>query len=292
MTDIVTPQMRAAAEAIVDKTLKANALALLDRMGEVIEGVGDKPIQWHPSMLKLVQSTTNTDTLPSCKPGDFILNNAVHKSLNIIPLRMWTVRDLWPEDLGNDRRICESPDGITGWKYGSCRECQFSQWVEETNKVPCTKSLRFLCIDTNLSNIFLINFSKTGYRGGMNFEKLVKSTKTHIYRRSYTIDATRHPENKNVFLTSASFAAPDTFVLTPDVEAFLRELFSYAGESRRHALEAFQAGMERRAAMGLEHKSGGEHRIGHDAGHNPGDIVIEGSAEVVTREDTSVRYEV
>lgn len=291
MTDIVTPQMKTAAEAIQDETLRTNALALLDRMGEVIEGVGDKPIHWHPSMLKLVQATTNTDTLPSCKPGDFVLNNEVLKTMDVIPLRIWTTRDLWPEDLGSDRRLCESPDGVTGWKYGDCRSCQFSQWNEETGKVPCTKSLKFLVIKADLSNIFLVNFSKTGYRGGMNFEKLVKSTKTHIYRRSYTVDTSRHPENKNVFLTNVSFAAPGSFTLTPDVEVFLRELFSYSGESRRHQLEAFQAGAERRAALALENKSGGQTRIGDNSHSNPGDIVIEG--EVVTREDdAAVRYEV
>jgi hypothetical protein len=283
--------MTTAAEAIQDATLRANALALLARMGEVIEGVGDKPIQWHPSMLKLVQATTNTDTLPSCKPGDFVLSNEVLKTMDVVPLRIWTTRDLWPEDLGSDRRLCESPDGITGWKYGDCRTCQFSQWNEENNKVPCTKSLKFLVIKADLSDIFLINFSKTGYRGGMNFEKLVKSTKTHIYRRSYTVEASRHPENKNVFLTSVSFSAPGSFTLSPDVEAFLRELFSYSGESRRHQLEAFQAGVERRATMSLENKSGAT-RIGDDSHRNPGDIVIEGTAEVVEREDASVRYEV
>ncbi len=64
-------------QALVEKLpkdAKEKAEALLARMGEVIEGIGDEPIRWKPSMLRLVQGTTDRTTIPKGTAiGDMLL---------------------------------------------------------------------------------------------------------------------------------------------------------------------------------------------------------------------------
>jgi hypothetical protein len=40
------------AQAIPSGPVQVNALELLERMGTVIEGIGDRPIEWRPPVLE------------------------------------------------------------------------------------------------------------------------------------------------------------------------------------------------------------------------------------------------
>ena len=61
--------LSALASAIPEEHLKNNALALLDKMASVIEGVGDRPITWQPTFIKIIQGTTDTSNLVAGAAG-------------------------------------------------------------------------------------------------------------------------------------------------------------------------------------------------------------------------------
>ena len=53
---------------------KTNALALIELMGSVIEGLDDKPIEWYPDTLKLVQGVSDRSKLPKeAIVGSFVI---------------------------------------------------------------------------------------------------------------------------------------------------------------------------------------------------------------------------
>jgi hypothetical protein len=252
----VSPALRAAAEAIKDKTLKENALHLLEQMDTVIEGVGDNPITWRPSLLKLVQQTSNMDLLPEgALPGKIVLDGILQEAVVLHPLRTWHSRTMWSEDLNSDQRLCESPDAKVGWRYGNCSTCEFGKWDDTGGRegkggVACTKNIQSLMISADLKHLFVTSFYKTQYRAGMDFEKLLRNAKVEPYKRRYSLGVVRNANNKNIFNLEAHAIPPSSYTVTADVMAFLEQLFLVAGAERRETLRLFQENMERRVQLG------------------------------------------
>lgn len=239
------------------KELPANykeaATTLVERMGEVIEGLGDKPVEWRPSTLKLVQATSDRSKLPKgANIGSLILGEEIVKQpLKVIPLRYWTSRQYWNPDMDKQGMICSSPDGERGFKYGECRACPYSKFDEEKNKSQCNKTITVLAVTEDLSNIFFINFSKTNYTNGMDWTSLMRKAGVAPHKRVYELSAETSKKAKNVEVIKVENCEGDDSKVNEKILAFVNELFTISGEDRKASLVKFAEYMEARKSNAL-----------------------------------------
>jgi hypothetical protein len=219
---------------------KKNAGVLVEKMGEVIEGLSDKPIEWRPSTLKLVQATTDRSKLPKgATIGSLILGETIVQTpLKVIPLRVYTTRQMWNPDPAAASMVCSSPDGITGFRYGQCKVCPNSQFDEVEKKSACNKTITVVSVAEDLSGIFFTNFSKTNYANGLDWQSLMKKAGVSPYKRIYEISSTTSPKVKNVEILKVEPLSTKNTV-SDDVLPFVEELFKMSGEDRKATLENF-----------------------------------------------------
>lgn len=229
---------------------KENAEALLERMGEVIEGIGDEPITWKPNMLRLVQGTTDRGSIPKGTTiGDFVLGEArVERPLKFVPIIVWDGRQYWSPDQTESKMLCSSPDAKLGYIGANCNSCPHSAWDEETKKTECSKVKQALVIAEDLSDIFQVNFAKTNYATGMELIGLMKKAGVAPYRRIYNLDSKTSSKNKNV--ENFDVRPSDERNVKPELLEFLAELFRTVQADRKEHLEAFYAMIEDRRQKG------------------------------------------
>jgi hypothetical protein len=214
-------------------------VALVTRMGEVIEGFGDKPIEWRPETAKLVQGTSDRSKLPKgATIGSIVLGEeVVAQPYPVIAIRLGTTRQYWDPNPENAKTLCSSPDGTVGYNYGECRSCPYSKFDEVNNKSQCNKTLSVLCISTDLTKVFTVNFSKTNYMSGMDWQSLMKKAGVAPYKRIYALSAKTSTKSKNVELLSAEPLTGQK-VEGPMLD-FIEELFRISGEDRKQMLVKF-----------------------------------------------------
>lgn len=229
---------------------KENAETLLERMSEVIEGIGDEPITWKPNMLRLVQGTTDRGSIPKGTTiGDFVLGEArVERPLKFIPIITWDGRQYWSPDQSESKMLCSSPDAKLGYIGANCNSCPHSAWDEEAKKTECSKVKHALVIAEDLSDIFQVNFAKTNYATGMEFISLMKKAGVAPYRRIYSLDSKTSTKNKNV--ENFDVRPADDRNVKPDLIEFLGELFRTVQSDRKEHLEAFYKMIEERRQKG------------------------------------------
>ena len=220
--------------------LNTNASALVEKMGEVLEGFGDKPIEWRPDNLKLVQATSDRSKLPkSAVIGSLLLGEElVSQPFKVIPLRMDKTRQHWNPDNTKAQVICSSPDAKTGFLYGDCYSCPHSKFDEVANRSACNTSLSYLCINAELTSIFMVNFSKTNYVNGTDWKKSMEKLRLNPYHRYYNLTTETSPKAKNVEILKAAGIPGEGKVGGP-VLAFVTELFLWAKQTRIESLENF-----------------------------------------------------
>ena len=240
--------------------LQEGANSLIERMGEVIEGIGDSPLEWRPENLKLVQGTSDRGKLPKdATIGSIVLGDTVVKQpLEVIPLRMITTRQYWNPDPDKPQMICQSPDGVVGYQYGSCRACPYQKFDEEANKSQCNKSITVLCITSDLSRVFIANFSKTNYANGTDWQKAMKHAGVSSYKRKYSLTSETSKKSKNVEVLRAEPVQGGR--VEGEVLAFIEALFNSTGEDRTQQLVKFYDYVEQRknnaTALGAPQDSG------------------------------------
>ena len=243
-----------AAEAIADENLKAGALSLLSKMTESIEGIGDREISWRPSILKVVQSMTDTDKLPDgAKAGDMIVGDSVlAKEYNVIPLRVWDSRLMWHPDKDVNEIICQSPDAKVGYKYGECRKCDHAEFKE--GGAACNKTKNVMVVSADLSEVFICVFSKSQFANGKDWEGVMRKAKTHPYKRVYKLSTDSHAKYKKVKVLNASV---QTDTLPEDVLSFLEILFNQVSKDRADMIDRFYESIKNRESrIALEDVSG------------------------------------
>jgi len=219
---------------------KDNATALVERMGEVISGLSDTDIVWKPSTLTLVQAISDYSKLPKgVTRGSLVLGESILDTpIKVIPLMTYTTRQKWSEDLDNNRPTCSSPDGDKGFRYGDCRACPHSKFDEEAKKSACNKTITVLTITEDLSQVFLINFSKTNYSSGMDWLSLMKKAGVHPYKRVYDLSSGTSSKTKNVEVIKVEPTTPDNKV-GAEVLPFIEELFTQCRTDRKEVLVKF-----------------------------------------------------
>lgn len=245
------------AEALPD-TVKANALALLEEMSAVVEGIGDEPVVWKPPFLRMVQSTTDRSALPKgVGIGDFIIGESkTIQPLPLIPLRLWDARQYWDPDQNVNKMLCNSPDAKLGYIGAYCKTCQFAEWIEGEGSA-CNKMKAMLAITSDLRTLFSINFAKTSYKPGMEFEAAMKKAGVTPYRRMYELSTTQHATAKNVEVYKVGLPSENAKRITPDPYLdFLKGLFDIINQDRKVMLDKFYEGaMKKHGVMAIANAS-------------------------------------
>lgn len=225
------------------KSLPANyqeaASNLVERMGEVIEGIGDKPIEWRPGMLKLVQGTSDRSKLPKgANIGALVLGeDLMEQPFEVIVLRTWTARQYWNPDPEQATVLCSSPDSSVGFQYGECKVCPYSKFDEANNKSQCNKAITALCISADLKHMFTYTFAKTNYANGTDLQQLMRKAGVAPHKRVYSLSSQTSTKSKNVELLKAEPAKENR--TSADILPFLDELSRVSGEDRKISLEKF-----------------------------------------------------
>ena len=228
-----------------------NASALVQKMGEVIEGIGDKPQEWRPSTIKLVQATTDRSKLPrGATIGSLVLGETlIPTPLKVIPLRSYVTRQMWNPDPTTSQMVCSSPDGETGFKYGKCKTCPNQKFDEIEKRSACNKTITVVSVTEDLTNIFYTNFSKTNYSNGTDWQALMKKASVAPFKRVYELTSTTSPKVKNVEIIKIEPVAGDNNV-DPKTLPFVEELFRLSGDDRKASLEGFYQYLENKQAGG------------------------------------------
>lgn len=220
---------------------KVNAEALLERMSEVVEGIGDDAQEWRPGLLRLIQGTTDRSGLPKgVGIGEFVLGDKkLEQPLEIFVLRMWDNRQYWDPDPTNSKMLCSSPDAKLGYIGKNCRECEHGKWNEETSRSECSKVKTIMAIRADLSDIFLTNFQKTSYAAGMELEGQMKKAGVATYKRGYALSSKTHQKQKNVETYAVEPLSGEKRVTPEALLPFLGELFAIVSGDRKAHLEKF-----------------------------------------------------
>lgn len=218
---------------------KDAALGLVERMGEVIEGIGDKPQEFRPGILKLVQGTSDRGKLPKgATIGSFVIGEELlDQPVEVIVIQTWNSRQMWDPNPDNAKMLCNSPDGTVGFQYGDCKVCPNSKFDEEANRSACNKSISALVITRSLDKLFTVNFTKTNYMNGVDWQGLMRKAGVAPYKRVYKLTSQTSTKNKNVELIKAE---PVTGEKVEDaVLAFVKELFDRSNTDRKEMLVKF-----------------------------------------------------
>jgi hypothetical protein len=220
---------------------KTKALALVTRMGETIEGIGDEPVKWRPSTVKLVQATSDRSKLPKgAQMGDIIIGESVIQTpAAVIPLRSWDARQYWSPDQNEAKMFCSSPDADLGYIGLKCRECPHSKFDEEAKKIDCNKIKVVMVVAADLSDIFLINFAKTSYKIGNDWQMMQKKAGVATYRRIYGLKSETSKAYKNVETIAIETYDDDKRNTPESILVFLKELFDQVGTDRKEHLDDF-----------------------------------------------------
>lgn len=165
---------------------------------------------------------------------------------------------MWHPDTDRDEIICQSPDAKQGFKYGNCKDCENGKWIEGEG-VRCNKTKNFICVTSDLTDVFVVNFSKSRYAMGMDWEKRMRGMKTHPYRHMYSLEAGPHPKYKKVFSITANVMSDD---VPADALPFLEALFNRISDDREESVRRFYESLQNRQnSPQLEDKSNGDRRL-------------------------------
>jgi hypothetical protein len=227
--------------AALPESHKANAEILLARMGETIEGIGDEPATWRAPLLKLLQPTSDRSKLPKGSgAGDLFINETKQdQPLGVIVLRLWNGRQFWSPDQNEAKMLCSSPDAKLGYIGLECAKCPHSQYNEDTKKSECNKIKQVLVIKADFSDVFMVNFAKTNYAVGNEWETLLKKAGVAPYRRIYDLRSETNKKYKTIETYVVEPRAGNDKVVADVLVPFLTELFNLIGTDRKDSLDKF-----------------------------------------------------
>lgn len=223
------------------ETVRQNAINLVTRMGEVIEGIGDEPVKWRASVAKLMQAVSDRTKAPKgANIGDIIVGEEVLPTpAKVIVLRSWDARQYWSPDQNEAKMLCSSPDAEVGYIGLKCKECPHSKYDEEAKKSECNKIKTFMVLKADFSDVFLINFAKTNFKVGGDWQGMMKKAGVAPYRRIYGVKSETSKQYKNVeTIAIETYAGEDRDTPTAHL-AFVTELFNQVGSDRKEMVDNF-----------------------------------------------------
>lgn len=229
------------------KEVKDKALALVELMGTVVEGIGDTPIEWRPDFLKILQGTSDRSKYGKTTPiGAMIVGEEVlPASVDVYPIMMWKGRQYWSPDQTEAKILCSSPNAEMGYLGYKCSECPHSKW--EDGKSDCATVWHVAVITADLSKLFIINFSKTAYVTGTTWKGYMTKAMKPPYMRVYALTTETHKQYKNVEALVVTPYNPSDKKTPDNIAPFLEALYKRFDADRKEHVAAF---MELAASRG------------------------------------------
>lgn len=287
-------KLKELAQALPD-TVKNNAILLADRMGEVIEGFGDTPLEWRPGIFKIVQATSDRGKLPKgAGIGSFVLGeDLLTQPFSVIPISMNTTRQYWNPDPEMAQMICSSPDAVVGFQYGKCNACPYSKFDTENNKSQCNKTLSILCMAADFSQVFVINFSKTNYMNGIDWKGVMSKAGVAPYKRIYQLSSQTSSKSKNVETIKADPLPQGQNRVEGAQLAFMEELFKISSLDRKESLKKFGEYIllkqERNNGLLPAPDEGADVLLENGSFESPNPTLVEDASEVSTSPVTEIK---
>lgn len=235
-------------------------MALVERMGQKIEGIGDESIEYRAPMSRVVQPSSDRSKLPkNANIGSILIDDKVaDQPVRTIPIRMWDSRQLWSPDKDDAKVLCYSPNGKIGSKYGLCKDCQFGKYDPEANRSACNKGKTYMNITTDLSTVFVTSFYKTNYKFGNEWARKMAKLGVAPFKRVYEMTTETSKEYKNVESLIVNIPDKPADQVTPvEYIPFLEALFTKITDDREAYLKRFEETVNSRAqnVPALEDKS-------------------------------------
>ena len=228
------------AQKIKNKTKRENALQLLENMQMEIPGIGDTPVRWKPSFIKVVQGTTDTSKFTDkVASGDIVWGDSLKGALTqVIPLTSFQGRQMWDPDPNNVILLCSSPDAKVGFKYGECKKCAFSKFDEAAKKSACSLNYTFYVLSPDFKDVGQVSFSKTSYSNGAAWVKLLRQGGGYPYRNMFNLKSKKSTQYKNVNLLEAEGIA-GKIPYEEGEQEFVHDLYMFFYNSREEFLKTW-----------------------------------------------------
>ena len=157
--------------------------------------------EWRPPMVRAVQAMSSET---SGKPENAKIGDLFHKGGSLPKPFIGVVAYVWPSRIafepGENRPFCSSENVDTKGRgandksvsvYGdSCATCPFDQQPFRHGKTTnCSDTMNFLVVPEDLSNIYVIPFSKSAYSNGKNLLEIVTARRPP-WSRFFSFDTT------------------------------------------------------------------------------------------------------
>jgi len=141
--------------------------------------------------VRVRQPSSTSDVIPEdCKNGQLFdsQGNILGDSLSFIPVLLHEMRQKW----GEDAMDCQSLDGITGTRYGSCEACPYGRFVQGA-RPDCSKGFSYFVVTEDLTALYRINFMKSSAKAGRNIKRLILPPA--LWSRSFSVSTEKISAN-------------------------------------------------------------------------------------------------
>lgn len=150
---------------------------------------------------RVLQPTSTLETkgvFADIRPGDLYLETKpLGSKITVIPLLVWHSRAKWDRDAqGQGANLdCSSPNAVTpvDTKYAkSCAECPHSRGTKD-NPSQCVKTTNVLVVDSDFSDVFVLQFSKTSASTGKKVMQIMYSgdDQEEVYHMAINVSGQR-----------------------------------------------------------------------------------------------------
>jgi len=116
----------------------------------------------------------------------------IGKKISVAVLAMWNTRSYYMRD--RNEQLCSSPNGSTPihTKFATkCINCRYAKF-RRGKPSECTKFINFLVMPENFDRKpFVIQFSRTGYRIGLDIAKQIKDFGGKVYSKVFVLESER-----------------------------------------------------------------------------------------------------
>jgi len=174
--------------ALAEKVLTVSTLT---RPG--IAGIESKQRTSVP-FVQVRQPSSNSQSMPEAtKIGElFSADGIIGPRLVILPILAHDIRKKW----GEESMDCQSLDGKTGTKHGSCESCPYGRY-EEGVRTLCSKGTAVYGVTAELDALYRIDFTKTSASAGKNLLRLARPPA--LWARSFALTTEKKTANKGTY---------------------------------------------------------------------------------------------
>jgi len=193
----VADTLKKYADTVDDTELGLNLHVLASKTEPAVKGI-EAPQRIQIPRISLKQNSSSSDKVPAeTKVGQLYTSQSVHigDEITVLPIHTHNIRVRWGED---DKIECQSMDGITGNRYGSCKACPYGQFVKG-ERPACSPGSTYYVVSENLQNIYRIDFTKTSAKAGKNIRQLALAP--NMWSRAFTISVEKVVTGKNTYYT-------------------------------------------------------------------------------------------